>query len=111
VKREAKTVTGPDGKVYSLVTPEKGEAVLCPGEAHSNPFSDNCMLCAPDWGTIRGLKPVPLSALTPGSAVAYGHVDSDAFQSAEEEDTVELVMVEEKTSKSHRAFFAYVVKP
>ncbi len=24
----------------------------CHGEAHSNPFIDNCMVCAPQWGII-----------------------------------------------------------
>ena len=28
----------------------------CSGEAHGNPFIDNCMVCMPHWGTI--LTPV-----------------------------------------------------
>ena len=24
----------------------------CPGEAHSNPNIDNCMVCAPRWGVV-----------------------------------------------------------
>ncbi len=24
----------------------------CPGEAHGNPYIDNCMVCAPRWGRI-----------------------------------------------------------
>lgn len=27
--------------------------VQCTGEAHSNPYVDNCMLCAPRWGLIE----------------------------------------------------------
>ena len=27
--------------------------VPCPGEAHSNPWIDHCMLCAPRWGWIE----------------------------------------------------------
>ncbi len=30
----------------------KFHAIPCPGEAHSNPHIDNCMLCAPLWGKI-----------------------------------------------------------
>lgn len=25
---------------------------VCTGEAHSNPFIDNCMVCAPRWGFV-----------------------------------------------------------
>lgn len=24
----------------------------CPGEAHSNPYIDNCSVCMPDWGWV-----------------------------------------------------------
>lgn len=30
----------------------KYHTVPCPGEAHRNPFIDNCMICAPAWGKI-----------------------------------------------------------
>ncbi len=30
--------------------------IPCPGEAHSNPYIDNCMLCAPRWGQIEILE-------------------------------------------------------
>lgn len=29
-----------------------GPLVKCEGEAHSNPFIDNCMTCAPRWGFV-----------------------------------------------------------
>jgi hypothetical protein len=32
------------------------ELVPCPGEAHSNPFIDHCMLCAPRWGWAEKTK-------------------------------------------------------
>ena len=28
----------------------KGKLVPCNGEAHSNPYIDNCGMCAPHWG-------------------------------------------------------------
>jgi hypothetical protein len=27
--------------------------IECPGEAHSNPYIDNCSVCAPRWGYIE----------------------------------------------------------
>lgn len=33
----------------ALVNPVE---IPCPGEAHSNPFIDNCWTCAPRWGVI-----------------------------------------------------------
>lgn len=30
--------------------------VPCNGEAHSNPWIDNCMVCAPRWGAISWRK-------------------------------------------------------
>lgn len=37
-----------------------GRLIPCPGEAHSNPYIDNCMICAPRWGEIEELEPVNL---------------------------------------------------
>lgn len=45
---------------------EFGMLVPCPGEAHSNPFIDNCGVCMPRWGLVEVLKP-SLEAL--GAAV------------------------------------------
>lgn len=28
----------------------KAVKIDCPGEAHENPYIDNCMICAPRWG-------------------------------------------------------------
>ena len=30
----------------------------CPGEAHSNPFIDNCHTCAPRWGWVGPVEVV-----------------------------------------------------
>lgn len=30
----------------------------CTGEAHSNAFIDNCMVCAPRWGFVGAKEPV-----------------------------------------------------
>lgn len=39
-----------------------GKLVPCTGEAHSNPFIDNCMTCAPRWGQMEELAPIDLDA-------------------------------------------------
>ena len=33
-----------------------GYLVECTGEAHSNPYIDNCAECAPRWGYVRSNK-------------------------------------------------------
>ncbi len=41
-------------KFFSTATKEQIERVTdpCDGEAHSNAFIDNCMICAPLWGRM-----------------------------------------------------------
>ena len=34
-------------------TKARTRLVPCPGEAHSNPFIDNCSLCMPRWGWVE----------------------------------------------------------
>lgn len=36
--------------------------VTCNGEAHGNPFIDNCMVCMPRWGWVEVPRPAELSA-------------------------------------------------
>jgi hypothetical protein len=35
------------------VLAEKVHLVPCTGEAHGNPYIDNCMMCAPHWGWVE----------------------------------------------------------
>lgn len=35
------------------MTKAKTHWIPCPGEAHSNPYIDNCGVCAPKWGEIE----------------------------------------------------------
>jgi len=39
-----------------------GRLVPCPGEAHHNPYVDNCGHCAPRWGEVEEMAPVDLDA-------------------------------------------------
>jgi hypothetical protein len=38
---------------------EQGFLVPCHGEAHSNPFIDNCGVCMPRWGLVEVKKEQP----------------------------------------------------
>lgn len=111
------------GKKWKLAPREEAGLVECPGEAHSNPFIDNCMLCAPRWGQMMSYKPTPLAAcLEEGFAVSVNSTyadsgkaaerlnsgTSDEFKAAEKEGKVRMVMVTE-TCRSHTSsFFAWV---
>lgn len=45
-----------EGTTMKTKQVKKGYHLIpCPGEAHSNPYIDNCMLCAPRWGLIEVL--------------------------------------------------------
>lgn len=39
----------------------RGMLVPCPGEAHSNPFIDNCGVCMPRWGWVETIPSEPRS--------------------------------------------------
>src|ERR1700675_1694767 len=36
---------------------EQGRLIPCTGEAHRNPFIDNCGVCAPRWGWVEVIPP------------------------------------------------------
>lgn len=96
------------GKKYKLVAREEAGFVPCPGEAHSNPYIDNCSICAPEWGKIMSYKPTPLSALTEGIAVPVGQHE-ETFEAAETAAEIKVVEVVEKTRAATRYFYAYVL--
>lgn len=98
-----------EGAKYKLVKPEEAGLVPCNGEAHSNPYIDNCMVCAPRWGTMMSYKPIPLAACTKGAAVSYNSAELDAFYAAEKAGEVKMVMVTEKTRATTTSFFAWVL--
>ncbi len=111
-------VTANDGTTYVLAKPEEAGDVPCPGDAHSNPYIDNCMICAPRWGTVMSYKPIGPSAVTKGVAVAFNNTGMngnaceeyrDAYKTAEKAGTIKMVMVEKKTRACTSSFFAYVL--
>ncbi len=105
------------GVVYTLAKPEEAGDVKCPGDAHSNPYIDNCMICAPRWGIVMSYRPIAPSAVVPGVAVAFNNTGMngnereehrEAYKAAEAAGTIKLVMVEKKTRACTSSFFAYV---
>lgn len=37
-----------------------GQMLPCTGDAHSNPYIDNCMICAPRWGEVPAYHPADI---------------------------------------------------
>jgi hypothetical protein len=55
-----------------------GRMLPCPGDAHSNPYIDNCMICAPRWGEIPERAPVDFDvAKRDGLVVCAADVPDD----------------------------------
>ncbi len=75
-----KTATTSDGRSFALVPPTETGLVPCDGEAHSNPYIDNCLTCAPRWGHMMSYARTLPSACLPGLAVPYVDSDVAAFE-------------------------------
>ena len=104
-KIKPRTVTVREtGKTMTLAPRVETGLVPCTGEAHSNAFIDNCMICAPRWGQVMSYAPLTPAACQEGFAVAFNDGDQEAFKAAEKAGTVKLVSVETKSS----SFFAWV---
>lgn len=97
-----------EGKKFKLVAAKEAGLVPCIGEAHSNAYIDNCLLCAPKWGQMMSYEKVPLAECKPGFAVSYNDSELDAFYAAEKEGKVSMVMVTEKTRTTTSSFFVWV---
>jgi len=69
-------VTNRQKKARIYEPPYSGESIDCHGEAHRNGFIDHCMVCMPNWGTIRLRLKVTAdvleSALADGKLVPLG---------------------------------------
>ena len=115
-KPKTRTVTTDNATTYTLPSREPTGLVPCPGDAHSNPHIDNCMICAPDWGHVMSYKPLTVDDVKPGIAVPVSSTRSlddkaarASFKAAEGAGLITMVMVTEKTKASTSSFFAYVV--
>ena len=86
------------GRVFTLAPRVETGLVPCTGEAHSNAFIDNCMVCAPRWGEVMSYAPLMPAACREGFAVPYNAGDRKAFDAAEKLGEVVLVTVSTKSS-------------
>jgi len=48
------------GNPHEYEQKKTGRMIPCPGEAHSNPFIDNCGICMPGWGEVEELAPIDI---------------------------------------------------
>ena len=86
------------GRVFTLAPRVETGLRPCTGEAHSNAFIDNCMVCAPRWGEVMSYAPLTPTACQEGFAVPYNAGDREAFDVAEKAGAVVLVTVSTKSS-------------
>ena len=57
-----------------------GNLVPCDGEAHSNPFIDNCGVCAPRWGKVEEEAPVDFAAARDVGAIDLPDVTNEEIE-------------------------------
>ena len=86
------------GRVFTLAPRVEAGLVPCPGEAHSNAFIDNCMVCAPNWGQVMSYASLTPATCQEGFAVPFNAGDREAFDVAEKAGAVVLVTVTTKSS-------------
>lgn len=69
------------GKFEEAQREKTGRLVPCPGEAHENPFIDNCGICAPRWGEVEEVKPIDIDgAREKKQALPLPLLTSDQFK-------------------------------
>jgi hypothetical protein len=99
-KTRTATAYGGTLKLKLYERKKTGKLVPCPGEAHSNPHIDNCMLCMPRWGEIEERAPIDFGeARLLGQAVPFSgmsHQEHDVAQALTKSDGALQLMVEEK---------------
>lgn len=103
----------------ALLTPETeyqrrktGRKVPCTGEAHSNPYIDHCMRCAPEWGIVDEYEPaLSLEAVerivASGLAVAAFDVSTEALAALRLSKTIEMVGVEHRKPYGSTSYFVF----
>lgn len=105
-------VKSDEGRKYPLVPREVVGEEPCTGEAHSNPWIDNCALCAPKWGVMPVYKPVDvIEATNAGYAVPLADLTDEEFDAANAmfvEGLVKRVHVTEKRCSCTGSYYVFV---
>jgi len=97
------------GKLFVVVERVVTGAEKCPGEAHENPYVDNCMRCAPRWGVVDTYAEVDVLAATKaGFAVPLSYVSDEARDAAALSGKTDEITVIEKTRAYTKSYIAIV---
>lgn len=111
-KEKPRTVEADDGRVFTLAPRRPtGRLLPCPGEAHGNPFIDNCMLCAPRWGEVAEYEPPRLADVTDAGLavqVAATREGRSEWNEALVEGRIAMVHVTETRRTSRSSYYVYV---
>lgn len=88
-----------------------GRMIPCPGEAHGNAYIDNCMTCAPGWGTLPELEPVDIE-LARKQRLDIRVVDLDEHEEAimheyRKRGEVTLVSIRRRRRHGHTSFMVW----
>jgi len=87
-----------------------GRLIPCPGEAHTNPYIDNCGLCAPRWGLVEELEPkLSLERAVELTAAGYDVASSDLNDEAYKTLYAARVKFTERTDKTGYGAVNYYV--
>lgn len=88
-----------------------GKTIPCTGDAHSNPFIDHCLQCAPGWGEIPVLEPVDIDEAREGKLDIRPR-DLDEHQEKVMQDhrrrgEVSLVTVRRRVRRGHQTYLVW----
>jgi hypothetical protein len=112
-KRERpRIVTLDDGRKLPLAMPKALGDMPCPGQAHSNPWIDNCLLCAPRWGvTTRYERIADVASLcAAGLAVRVMDLDEAADDAARQDRRLEMIGATERRPGTVSHFYVYALR-
>jgi hypothetical protein len=102
------TVTTDSGERLTLVKPKALGLAPCPGEAHTNPYIDNCLLCAPRWGQSTTYELLTPEACVPGVVVSVNDGHPEAFEAAERLGVVRMIHITKRTRSCTTSFYGWV---
>jgi hypothetical protein len=97
-------------KKFKRVPAKEKGLVRCPGEAHTNPYIDHCMLCLRSkWGWMKEYEVITPAECMTGKAVAYTDSDVPAFIAAHAVGKVALVHMTQKFRGGTSNFLAWIL--
>ena len=90
-RAKAKKIKVPDTLAHRVKT---GRMIPCTGEAHSNPFIDNCMVCMPLWGVVEETADIDIAAaFMAGLGVPFSEMTTEQIKNMNQCEKDGLVTV------------------